>query len=227
MAKKPSARLPVFHEEDDLLWERQGWDTPTSYNNFLLYYFPLRPPRNVTQAYRNATGKKSAKKAPTNWYCWFRGLDPNGGPKFYRHVRPDGSEEVRPVPGWAKRAEEWDRRIEQQNREKFEREKEQLYQEALKLLKVQFAKLLQAWAIYQPGQEKMGELATSSVRYLDVAERLLGSFRDDEPESAGDQQDELGDDATQMVTDMDRIDQIAGILDKVRTRRDGQPAGPS
>lgn len=70
------------------LWERQPWDTDTSYYLFQTYYLPLPTnERNLQEAYRNYRGSKGLGKAkpngklvmaPGTWKNWHNGHDPKG-----------------------------------------------------------------------------------------------------------------------------------------------------
>lgn len=70
------------------LWDRQPWDTDTSYHIFQTYYLPLPPnERNLQEAYRNYRVSKGLGKAkpngktvmaPGTWKNWCDGKDPKG-----------------------------------------------------------------------------------------------------------------------------------------------------
>lgn len=99
-------------------WDRQPWDTDTSYYNFQTYYLSLPPnERNLQDAYRNYRGSKGLGKvnarggkikAPGTWQNWYNGADPKGrklsGTPFEHSV------------GWADRARAYDTYLTEQAR---------------------------------------------------------------------------------------------------------------
>ena len=82
------------------LWERQPWDTDTSYDRFVTFYLPQRNPRSVVEAYRRYKRNKGDTKgkilrAPSVWDNWSLGRTPKG----------------KPIPNalsWKERAAAWD-----------------------------------------------------------------------------------------------------------------------
>lgn len=64
------------------LWERQDWDTPSSFNYFHEYYLSQPAPRTLNEAYRRywrtTKGQETDKNAPGSWRYWFRAEDKHG-----------------------------------------------------------------------------------------------------------------------------------------------------
>lgn len=99
------------------LWERQPWDTPTSFDRFQRYYLSQSPPRSLDEAYRRyraegpglQTGDNpvAPRRAPGSWQRWARGQDGKG----------------RPIPGaatWEARAVAWDDHQAELERQRWE-----------------------------------------------------------------------------------------------------------
>lgn len=81
-------------------WERQDWETATSYARFADYYLSLPPDkRSLRAAYNNYRADQGLGIAPSGpsggWQRWEQGLDSRGAP----------------IPGamsWSERAKAWD-----------------------------------------------------------------------------------------------------------------------
>lgn len=65
------------------LWERQPWDTQTSFDRFVRFYLPQEPPRSQTEAYRRYMTERGRKwggaSVPGTWRAWAGGRDTNTG----------------------------------------------------------------------------------------------------------------------------------------------------
>jgi hypothetical protein len=100
------------------LWDRQPWDTDTSYYIFQTYFLPMQPnERNLADAYRNyRTSQGGSKvsfkgkkiKPPGTWKNWFEG-------KNYAGQKPPGSLFENSV-GWPARARAYDTYLSEQAR---------------------------------------------------------------------------------------------------------------
>lgn len=91
------------------LWERQPWDTETSFSRFQKYYLVQAPPRSLAEAYRlylQETSKKPARNQQANgtWNRWYYGQDSTGNP-------------IPGAVGWRDRAAAYDDRIWAERRE--------------------------------------------------------------------------------------------------------------
>lgn len=219
-------RLPLI-TPDAKIWEKMAWDTPQSYQFFFLYYLAQKGKRSLAQAYRDAYPKKAlaAQKkgktidAPSNWYRWSNGRDAKDRQKFYRLRHENGVEDVLPVPTWSQRADAWDRHLYAEMLEKAAEEEAQMIKDMRKMVRVAFVKNFEAWHLYSPsGQEKITELSTTTRNLTAVMQAVFGIFKDEE-ESAGD--DEIEKERPEAtLTDMQRVQEIARILDKVKASRD-------
>jgi len=220
-------RLPLITTADKV-WEKQSWDTQTSYNYFLLYYLPQKSgTRTVAQAYREAYPQKANKKrgsldAPNNWYRWASGKDSKGRQKFYRLKHPSGKIDVLPVPTWEQRAGAWDSQIYADALEKAAEEEAQMISDMRKMVRVAFIKTFDAWHKFNPsGQEKITELSNTTRNLTAVMQDVFGIFTDEEDEK--DSETTAVDDKNVALTDMQRVNEIARILDKVRASKDASP----
>lgn len=125
------------------LWERQGWDTGTSYDRFFNYYLPQPPPRSVDRAFRawrRSEGKPVAedKRAPHYWWYWAGGKDSNGN-------------EIPTAVTWEVRASAYDdMRYAQEIVAREREDRERLAQHRI-LVTAAFGKVSQAWSQFKPG----------------------------------------------------------------------------
>ncbi len=69
------------------LWDRQLWESPTSYARFREYYLTQSPPRRLTAAYREYIRHTRGNEAATNitqtpgtWHQWYYAQDRAGRP---------------------------------------------------------------------------------------------------------------------------------------------------
>lgn len=100
------------------LWDRQPWDTDTSYYIFQTYFLPMQPnERNLADAYRNYRLSKGLSKvnpkgklihAPGSWQQWADGQNPKGH-------KPAGTVFENSV-GWPARARAYDTYLQEQAR---------------------------------------------------------------------------------------------------------------
>jgi hypothetical protein len=109
------------------LWERQSWDTDTSYERFLTFYLPQDVPRSLDAAYRAFKGLHKGDKgvtkfprAPRVWRNWYAGKDNTAKP-------------ISRAVGWDIRAKAWDAERHAKQLEDIEEER-RARQEDLRIL---------------------------------------------------------------------------------------------
>lgn len=221
------AKIPKVTEEVRV-WEQMPWDTDTSYMYFVTYYFPQQPPRNLNRAYREAKPLKQKPKggdfrsAPSGWRRWSHGRNSKDKRKKYTIVYNDGREETLPVPTWEERARAWDQFVYRQKVKELEQTKAKQLEQMEQMLRVAFIKLFQAWNQYTPQGENVGTLTVATQRLLQEMDAVFGGIRPD-PDASQPADDLLPDEEGSDLTDLDRVDAIASLLDKVRRRRDSEP----
>lgn len=124
--------------EDVPLWERQPWDTETSYARFWEFYLPQNPPRSLDAAYQAYRGKKAGAKgvstkrrSPGTWRNWYRGHDRQGNP-------------IPGAVGWKDRANAWDDHKREQAQLAEIREAEEMRRKVKVVLGASFNRLAKA-----------------------------------------------------------------------------------
>jgi hypothetical protein len=204
----------------------QKFDTPKSYDGFFLYYFPQKPPRSVSRAYRMANpilgkpqGKPDNRQAPSNWRRWAMGQNAKGERKYYRLVEPEGSIKILPIPTWENRATAWDESIRRSLFEKKLKEDEELLNDMKTTVKGAWGRLIQAWHQYSPtGSESLAELSRASYSLSRTIELVhfgkMAGEHDEEPE---DPETETG---TPELTDIDRVEAIGDLVQKAISRKE-------
>lgn len=134
------------------LWERQAWDTNTSFDRFTRFFLVQTPPRSVDEAYRRYFSEKNqlppgdtsvaSKKASGPWQNWSRGQDSAGQPI-------DGAK------SWRVRAAAYDDYLAEQDRLTRERRRAEILESGLALdyERVQELKVLADFLIEQMNQQ--------------------------------------------------------------------------
>lgn len=117
------------------LWERQPWDTPTSYARFREFYLYQKPPRSLNSAYQAYRAKKTGAQgvakglvANGTWQNWYRGNDSSGQP-------------IPGAVGWQRRAHAWDDYKRDEALKAEIREAEEMRRDVKTLLRGAFLKL--------------------------------------------------------------------------------------
>lgn len=141
---------------DNPLWERQTWDTPTSYARFHPYYLLQDKPRSVDGAYRAYYAAQRGlqpgddqvlrKRAPGSWQRWARGQDSQGQP-------------ISGAKTWVERAEAYEKHLEALDREKWEQRRQTIVE-----------------ADYQVGQELRAlaaDIMAQTPQFLKTTRRLV------------------------------------------------------
>lgn len=221
-----TTQLPTV-TDDMQIWERMPWDTAKSYRMFLTYYFPQSPPRSINKAYRDATPLRRKppvdnRVAPSNWRRWAQGRGKGDKRLQYRLLHEDGREEVLPVPSWQQRAEAWDRGLVDRALAEAEKVRTDQLDEMRKMLRLAFFKTFSAWNSYTPGGESLGTLTASTSRLFADLQAVYGDLLPDPDAKAAESENEPDINPENALTDMDRVDAIARILDKVRTARENE-----
>lgn len=143
------------------LWERQPWETPTSYSRFVEYYLPQEQRRSLDKAYRrhraHTSGKPVAKnlRAPGYWTTWSRGRDYKG-------------DDIKGASTWEERADAWDNKQVNSHIHKIEDDREQQRVDMQRFASAAFGKVAEAWTQFKPapGDEyKLTEL-TQALRVV-------------------------------------------------------------
>jgi hypothetical protein len=98
------------------LWERQPWDSASSFAAFQVWLLQAERPRSLDAAYRVHVGRESYAsgtplRASNAWRRWYQGRDPKGE----RRLRNG-----RPVPTWSDRAQAYDDHLAELDRQKWE-----------------------------------------------------------------------------------------------------------
>ena len=103
------------------LWERQEWDTQTSFNYFHTYYLSQMGGRSLNKAYRDYRlhiGDKPDMKtvAPSAWRNWFKAMNYSG-------------KKIKGAATWEKRAEAFDDYCAENNIDQWVKRKEAVRQD--------------------------------------------------------------------------------------------------
>jgi len=103
------------------LWERQPWDTPTSFKVLQRWLLQTRP-RSLDAAYREHVGRDyyaSGRKIVASDTCryWYQGRSPKGERLF---------DNGQPVPTWQDRARAYDDHLAALDRERWEQRQREL-----------------------------------------------------------------------------------------------------
>lgn len=137
------------------LWERQPWDTTTSFSRFQRFYLQQEPPRSLDKAWRAFASQKRGvpatkitSRAGRHWRGWYEAKDAYGEP-------------IPGAIGWRQRADAYEQHLAEQRQDKYEQERLQRMDEMRALSTAAFGKLVQAWRKYDPTEDtiKLTELA--------------------------------------------------------------------